>query len=397
MHVGDYLRPFNLPSTIDDHLRGDDCVGNSLVLVFYLKDGAEEDAKLLSGFRDLHEEFLQSGINVVAVGLEPIESHKAFAEQLNLKLPLLSDQKLQLSRDFGVLKPATIDGKPGLQLTRHTFFLDVSLRVVKVYENPAVEGHAQEVLAESKAWLDRDPARCRDACAGTVDSACFPADLCRELMAAWETQNEESGFMKQVDGKTVGVTDYSHKIRRDHYLTEGPVHDRVKGLHRRAHRAGDFQGIQLSRDAAGGFPHRLLRLARGGYFRPHRDNTTGGTAHRRFAMSLLLNDDYDGGYLRFPEYGMHRYRPQAGGACVFSCSLLHEATDITAGRRFVLLQLFLRGCRSEDERGIQQTYGWYLSGVIAVGLCSVYDARECDLVIPSPRHAASPHPRRSIR
>lgn len=80
--------------------------------------------------------------------------------------------------------------------------------------------------------------------------------------------------------------------------------------------------------------------ARGGYFRPHRDNTTDGTAHRRFAMSLFLNGDYEGGRLRFPEYGPHRYRPEAGGAVVFSCSLLHEATDVTAGRRFVLLSFF---------------------------------------------------------
>ena len=38
----------------------------------------------------------------------------------------------------------------------------------------------------------------------------------------------------------------------------------------------------------------------GGYFRPHRDNTTKGTAHRRFAVTLNLNsDEYEGGYLRF--------------------------------------------------------------------------------------------------
>ena len=146
MQPGDSLRPFDLPSTIDDRLKGDQCVGSSLVVIFYLKDGSDDDAKLLAGFRDLHEQFLESQVNVIAVGLEPIESHKAFAEQLNLKLPLLSDQQLQLARDFGVLKPTTMDGKPGLQLIRTTFFFDVSLRVVKVYENPPVEAHAQQVL-----------------------------------------------------------------------------------------------------------------------------------------------------------------------------------------------------------------------------------------------------------
>ncbi len=341
MQPGDSLRPFDLPSTIDDRLKGDECVGSSLVVIFYLKDGSDDDAKLLAGFRDLHEQFLESQVNVVAVGLEPIESHKAFAEQLNLKLPLLSDQQLQLARDFGVLKPSTMDGKPGLQLIRTTFFFDVSLRVVKVYENPPVEGHAQQVLDDARAWLQRDPERdiVQHAPVLLIPHV-LPPDLCRELIGAWETENEESGFMKQIDGKTVGVTDYSHKIRRDHFMTQGPTHDRVKQC------IADYVVPEIFK----AFNYRVTRRedfriacydsSKGGYFRPHRDNTTGGTAHRRFAMSLLLNDDYEGGYLRFPEYGKHRYRPHAGGACVFSCSLLHEATDITAGRRFVLLSFF---------------------------------------------------------
>jgi predicted 2-oxoglutarate/Fe(II)-dependent dioxygenase YbiX len=75
----------------------------------------------------------------------------------------------------------------------------------------------------------------------------------------------------------------------------------------------------------------------GGHFQPHRDNTTGGTAHRRFAVTINLNDDYEGGDLRFPEFGSHRYRGPVGGAVVFSCTLLHEVTPVTKGMRFATL------------------------------------------------------------
>jgi predicted 2-oxoglutarate/Fe(II)-dependent dioxygenase YbiX len=76
----------------------------------------------------------------------------------------------------------------------------------------------------------------------------------------------------------------------------------------------------------------------GGYFRPHRDNLTDGTAHRQFACSINLNaEDFEGGDLRFPEYGMRTYRPPTGGAVVFSCSLLHEATPVTKGCRYAFL------------------------------------------------------------
>ncbi|HEX5313620.1 MAG TPA: 2OG-Fe(II) oxygenase [Gammaproteobacteria bacterium] len=78
-----------------------------------------------------------------------------------------------------------------------------------------------------------------------------------------------------------------------------------------------------------------------GYFRPHRDNETSDTLHRRFAMTANLNTgDYEGGALNFPEFGSAIYRPPRGGAIVFSSSLLHEATDVTRGRRYVLIGFF---------------------------------------------------------
>jgi predicted 2-oxoglutarate/Fe(II)-dependent dioxygenase YbiX len=78
--------------------------------------------------------------------------------------------------------------------------------------------------------------------------------------------------------------------------------------------------------------------ARGGKLHGHRDNFDPSTAYRRFTMSVNLNtEEFEGGELRFPEYGDQRYRPDTGTAIVFSSSLLHEALNVTSGRRFVLL------------------------------------------------------------
>jgi predicted 2-oxoglutarate/Fe(II)-dependent dioxygenase YbiX len=77
--------------------------------------------------------------------------------------------------------------------------------------------------------------------------------------------------------------------------------------------------------------------ADGGHFRAHRDNTTKGTAHRRFAVSINLNAEFDGGEVSFPEYGPRGYKAPAGGAVVFSCSLLHAVSRVTAGQRFAFL------------------------------------------------------------
>ena len=75
----------------------------------------------------------------------------------------------------------------------------------------------------------------------------------------------------------------------------------------------------------------------GGHFRPHRDNTTQGTAHRRFAVSINLNSEFEGGEVSFPEYGPRSYKAPPGGAVVFSCPLLHAVSRVTKGRRFAFL------------------------------------------------------------
>lgn len=73
------------------------------------------------------------------------------------------------------------------------------------------------------------------------------------------------------------------------------------------------------------------------HFPAHRSNLTPQTQHRRFGLSLNLNDDYEGGELVFPEYAPHRYRAPAGSALVYSASLMQEALPVGEGRRYALV------------------------------------------------------------
>jgi predicted 2-oxoglutarate/Fe(II)-dependent dioxygenase YbiX len=165
--------------------------------------------------------------------------------------------------------------------------------------------------------------------------------LCAELMAKLEEHHEASGMLREVDGAIKLVPDPSAKIRRDHTLDDETLTDQV--MRRLAERV--LPAIHQA------FFYRVTRLEKlkivrydatgGGYFRAHRDNTTPDAAHRRFALTLNLNTGaYEGGALRFPEFGEALYEAPKGGACVFSCSLLHEATDVTRGSRYALLTFF---------------------------------------------------------
>jgi predicted 2-oxoglutarate/Fe(II)-dependent dioxygenase YbiX len=163
-------------------------------------------------------------------------------------------------------------------------------------------------------------------------------EFCRHLIGLYETHGGgESGFMREVDGKTVGVVDAGHKRRKDHEIQDEEVRAalRARLVHRlipEIHKAFQYKATRIER-----YIVACYDAADGGHFRAHRDNTTRGTAHRRFAVSINLNDAFDGGELWFPEFGHRRYRPAPGGAVVFSCSLLHEATRVTRGLRYATL------------------------------------------------------------
>jgi predicted 2-oxoglutarate/Fe(II)-dependent dioxygenase YbiX len=95
----------------------------------------------------------------------------------------------------------------------------------------------------------------------------------------------------------------------------------------------------------------------GGYFRAHRDNTTKGTAHRRFAVTINLNvGEYEGANLVFPEFGSRAYCAPTGGAVVFSCSLLHEVLPVTKGRRYAFLPFLYDDAAAK----IREANGQYL-------------------------------------
>ncbi|OFW99912.1 MAG: peroxiredoxin [Alphaproteobacteria bacterium RIFCSPHIGHO2_12_FULL_63_12] len=166
----------------------------------------------------------------------------------------------------------------------------------------------------------------------------FDRDFCRALVGLYETHGgEDSGFVREIDGKTVGVSDYAHKRRRDYTIDDKAIIDRTKALVQRRIapeilKVHQFRATRMER-----FIVSCYDAAEEAHFRAHRDNTTSGTAHRRFAVSINLNDDFDGGEVMFPEYGMRSYKAPVGGAVVFSCSMLHAVTKVTRGRRYAFL------------------------------------------------------------
>lgn len=246
-----------------------------------------------------------------------------------------------------------IAGRYGVNGGVRTFVIDPNLRISAVVELDDAADHAAALTDVLRglpppATYAGMPLR---APVLTVPRLFEPA-FCAGLVSLYQAKGgEDSGFMRsRADGRTIGLIDHSAKRRDDVYIEDeaiqAAIRDRlVRRLTPEIQRCMHFAVSRIERYLIACYDGET-----GGFFRQHRDNTTAGTAHRRFAVTVNLNDGYDGGDLRFPEYGDGTYRAPAGGAIVFSCSLMHEARPVTRGRRYAFLPFLYDDAAAEIRR-----------------------------------------------
>lgn len=300
--------------------------GNLLLILVDLSDDA------LQGFVAAGAQCAAAGVDRLAIigGTEADVAAKAKA--LAADFPLLSDGngkiREALHRMTGIATPFVVA-------------LDANQRVISLMQQGDPVAWA---LARLSALEPAPPAvRIEQSAPVLIVPNVLSPDLCRSLIARWELMGHDEGAVHSiVDGNEVTRTYHSMKKRRDHRIEDESVLKPLMAVIGRRlapelDKAFSFQRFKFDR-----FVITCYDAERGDFFKRHRDNQSPSTADRRFALTLNLNTpEYEGGELVFPEYGSQRYCPPAGGAILFSCSLLHEALPVTKGRRFTLLS-FLR-------------------------------------------------------
>lgn len=208
---------------------------------------------------------------------------------------------------------------------------------------------AAEVLIECRRVRDLAPEQeVRGQAPVLVVHRALDAAFCRRLIDYWTAGEKRLNLISDVGGEALQDA-ASLKRRADVAVTDA---DLVAGLSNALSRRiapSIEKAFQRKVTRFEGFRVGCYDAADRGAFGPHRDNATPLSRHRLFAISLNLNSDYAGGEIRFPEYGRRLYRPDAGDAVVFSCTLLHEAMPVLAGRRFGLFTFLYDGGATESR------------------------------------------------
>ncbi|WP_374649764.1 redoxin domain-containing protein [Dongia sp.] len=333
--VGDPAPWFACASNVNPAFDFSTAAGRYVVLSFFGSTTHPVGKALIESFIAAKDVFTDPDFYCFGISIDPADRDNA---ELTMKRPgidIFWDAERKVAQRYNLLQAET----PATALQPVTFLLDPNLRVLGIFATNDGRLQADSVLQVLKRLPKLGAPRPSQMQAPVlVVPNLFERDLCQRLIEGYRNGNPaESGFMVERDGKTVQQHDHRHKRRSDWSINDrGLIEAAQERIRRRLipeiRKAFAFEVTRMERHIVACYDQS------GGYFRPHRDNTTKGTAHRRFAVTVNLNaEEYVGGDLMFPEFGRATYRAPTGGAIVFSCSLLHEALPIVRGQRFAYL------------------------------------------------------------
>jgi predicted 2-oxoglutarate/Fe(II)-dependent dioxygenase YbiX len=351
IEVGDPLPWLTGRSSLVPEFRFESVGGMRLVLVAW---GSLRDPRLVpfvEALPGLAEAVQARGAYMAAISSDPADRGHETVRQLDPLIPVVEDHDGALVRQLGLV----FEEGGARRMVPTVIVTDEALCVLAIVR-PLQPGVTAQTVLQA---LDRTPAS-EAARPGlhppvlTIPRVLGP-DLCRRLMRQWEDGgNVDSGYvMPGSGGRLTEYLDPARKVRRDHVVAaDSALYRELRMLVGRRvvpmiRRAFHFEVSRVER-----FCIACYDAGDRGHFLRHRD-FDGPASHRNFAMTLNLNaGEYEGGELRFPEYGNAAYAPASGDAVVFSGYLMHEAAPVTAGRRFALLS-FLYG---EREQAVLDRY-----------------------------------------
>jgi peroxiredoxin/predicted 2-oxoglutarate/Fe(II)-dependent dioxygenase YbiX len=315
-------------------------LGKPVVILCYPNNSAAAAATVLRGFAEA-DGGLAERANVFSINGETAEENARFAQGMHWPFPLLADPDHRVLSFFESRRKALAGAEWAEDGAAVCVVADPNRRITRIDQDVRDPGYVQEVARFLDERPRDEPREVGPHAPVLLVPGVFGPELCQRLIRSYdETERPLAPTVSGQRGQMENVANPDLKIRRDHFVSDPTLKAEVQALFAKRvipemMKVFDYKATRCEQMRIGCYDARDS-----GFFRPHRDNVdpSGG---RRFAMSVNLNaGEYDGGYLRFPEYGEQLYRPATGDGLIFSSLLLHEATPVTAGRRFVLVTFF---------------------------------------------------------
>lgn len=124
-----------------------DFAGKTVVLYFYPKDNTPGCTRQACAFKAKNDEFEAKNAVIIGVSKDSSASHARFAEKYGLPFILLSDEKPDVIKAYGVWQEKKLYGKVSYGVVRTTFVIDGDGVITAVMSKVKPVAFAEEVLA----------------------------------------------------------------------------------------------------------------------------------------------------------------------------------------------------------------------------------------------------------
>jgi peroxiredoxin Q/BCP len=138
---------FRLPRDGGDSVSLSDYSGRKLVLFFYPRADTPGCTKEAIDFTRLKGAFAESQTAILGVSADPLKAQEAFRDKHQLAVPLVSDETHQMLEAYGAWGEKSMYGRTFLGVLRTTVLIGEDGRIIRIWRNVKVDGHADDVLA----------------------------------------------------------------------------------------------------------------------------------------------------------------------------------------------------------------------------------------------------------
>jgi peroxiredoxin Q/BCP len=142
---------FSLPRDGGGTVSLNDYAGQKLVLFFYPRADTPGCTKEAIDFTRLASAFADTQTAVLGVSSDPPKAQEAFRTKHQLSTPLVSDEQHEMLEAYGVWGEKSMYGRTFHGILRTTVLIGGDGRIVRIWRNVKVDGHADEVLAAAQA------------------------------------------------------------------------------------------------------------------------------------------------------------------------------------------------------------------------------------------------------
>jgi peroxiredoxin Q/BCP len=80
-----------------------------------------------------------------------LKAQEAFRNKHQLSVPLASDEQHEMLEAYGAWGEKSMYGKTFLGISRTTVLIGADSRIIRIWRNVKVDGHADEVLAAAES------------------------------------------------------------------------------------------------------------------------------------------------------------------------------------------------------------------------------------------------------